>query len=70
MVNMHVNNKKIAVEEVEIKGANQASLILIGDADVITCSSVFDTPEDSLYIGKGVPVKPLVGRPILCEPME
>ncbi|GED70657.1 hypothetical protein BRE01_43590 [Brevibacillus reuszeri] len=70
MLNMRVNNKKIAVEEVEIPEATKASLILIGDADVITCSSVFDTPEDSLFIGKEVPIKPLVGRPILCEPME
>lgn len=58
-MNMTVNNKKIAVEEMEIKGVSKSSLILIGDAQVITCSSVFDTAEDSLIISKQVPIRPL-----------
>ena len=69
-LNMCVNNKKIAVEEMEVGGATQSSLILIGDADVITCSSVFDTPADSLLMNKEVPIRPLARRPILTEPQD
>lgn len=55
---MTVNNKKIAIEEMEIEGVSQSSLILIGDADVITSTAVFDTPRDSLIMSKELPIKP------------
>ncbi|MGG1661652.1 hypothetical protein [Brevibacillus sp. NRS-1366] len=56
---MKVNNKKIAIEEMEIDGVQKSSLVLIGDADVISCTAVFDTPRDSLIISKEVPIKPI-----------
>lgn len=47
-MDMTVINKKIAVDELKIQDVTRSSLVLIGDADVITCSSIFNTPEDSL----------------------
>ena len=63
---MTVNNKKIAIEEMEIEGVSQSSLILIGDADVISCTAVFDTPRDSLIKSKEIPIKPLTKN--ACAP--
>jgi spore germination protein PD len=47
-MDMTVINKKIAVDELKIQDVTRSSLVLIGDADVITCSSIFNTPQDSL----------------------
>jgi spore germination protein PD len=58
-MNMKVNNKSVSVEAIEIENISVSSLVLIGDAEVITCSSVFDTARDSLIISKDIPIKPL-----------
>lgn len=58
-MNMSVNNKKIIIEEIALDSVSQSSVVLIGDADVITCSTVFDTPKDSFIMSKQVPIKPL-----------
>ncbi|MED1725909.1 hypothetical protein [Brevibacillus parabrevis] len=57
-MNMKVNNKKIALGDIKVGGVQQSSLVLIGDADVISCTSVFDTPKDSLIYSKEVPIRP------------
>ncbi|MFD2371102.1 hypothetical protein ACFSO0_14360 [Brevibacillus sp. GCM10020057] len=54
---MTVNNKKLEVGEIQSNDVSQSSLILIGDAEEIVCSSVFDTPADSLVISKEVPIR-------------
>lgn len=56
---MTVNNIKIAVEEMEIEGVEKCSLVLIGDTEIMTCSTVYDTPKDSVIISKQVPIRPL-----------
>lgn len=56
---MTVTNKKIAVEEIEIGGVGSSSLVLVGDTEAITSSSIFDTPADSLIISPQVPLKPV-----------
>ncbi|MGO0062030.1 hypothetical protein ACTID9_18695 [Brevibacillus fluminis] len=43
-----VKNESITIKEVEVESVTRSSLVLIGDADVITCSSIFDTPVHSL----------------------
>lgn len=53
-----INNKCMKVDEIEITGVTQSSFVLIGDADVVDCVTLFDTPEDSLIISKQVPLKP------------
>ncbi|MGZ0049956.1 hypothetical protein [Brevibacillus gelatini] len=40
----------------------QSSLVLIGDAEVIRCSSVYDTADDSLIFSKEVPIRPTTPR--------
>ncbi|RNB80957.1 hypothetical protein [Brevibacillus panacihumi] len=53
-----INNKCLKVDEVEVTSIAQSSLLLIGDAEVIDCQTVFDTPRDSLIISKQVPLQP------------
>ncbi|MGG3884721.1 hypothetical protein [Brevibacillus panacihumi] len=53
-----MNNKCLKVDEVEVTSIAQSSLLLIGDAEVIDCQTVFDTPRDSLIISKQVPLQP------------
>jgi spore germination protein PD len=55
---MTVVNKRLKVGEIEVGGLGSSSVVLIGDTDIITSSSYFDTPEDSLIFSRQIPVKP------------
>lgn len=57
-MNFQVNNKKLKVGEVEVGGIGNASLFLVGDAEVITNASIFDTPADSLIYNPKIPIFP------------
>jgi spore germination protein PD len=48
---LQVENKVLSVGDISLDGVASASLFLIGDADTIMLSSVFDTPPESLIIG-------------------
>ncbi len=52
-----VHNKKIKLGKIEIGGVGNSSIVLVGDTEVITCSSIFDTPSDSLIFSPHVPIK-------------
>lgn len=58
-MNVRIRNKKIEVGKIKVSGVGSASLVLIGDAEVITSASVFDTPADSLIYSPKVPYFPL-----------
>ncbi|WP_391560727.1 spore gernimation protein GerPD [Robertmurraya sp.] len=58
-MNVRIRNKKIQVGNVKVGGVGSASLFLIGDAEVITSASVFDTPADSLIYSPKVPFFPV-----------
>jgi spore germination protein PD len=58
-MNFTVVNKEISVGDIRIIGVTSSSVFLIGDADVITLSSLFDTPPESLIIGPLVPLGPV-----------
>ncbi|MET3288181.1 UNVERIFIED_CONTAM: hypothetical protein ABID98_000751 [Brevibacillus sp. OAP136] len=49
---MTVKNESITIKEVEVGSVTRSSIVLIGDVDVITSSSIFDTPPDSLIRDK------------------
>ncbi|QNG59670.1 spore gernimation protein GerPD [Bacillus sp. PAMC26568] len=53
-----VVNKEICVGTIRVTGVASSSVFLIGDANCITLSSVFDTPPESLIIGPFVPLAP------------
>lgn len=55
-MNFTVTNKEISVGDVRIIGVSTSSIFLIGDTKIIKCSSVFDTPPESLIIGPLVPL--------------
>ncbi|MFM1653390.1 hypothetical protein ACI7RC_14960 [Brevibacillus sp. B_LB10_24] len=57
-MNMKVTNRKLAVNNIEFDEVIRSSLVLLGDAEVITCSSVFDTPADSLIFSPVIPFVP------------
>jgi spore germination protein PD len=51
-MNFNVVNEGLSVGNVRITGVTTSSIFLIGDAEHIDCSSVFDTPPESLIIGQ------------------
>ncbi|NQD65369.1 spore gernimation protein GerPD [Bacillus haikouensis] len=53
---LQVINRELSVGNIDIAGVASASLVLIGDADVIQLASAFDTPPESLLIGPFVPL--------------
>ncbi len=53
-----VINHELSVGTIRIIGVSTSSLFLIGDSQVITLSSIFDTPPESLIIGPLVPLSP------------
>ncbi|MEG9296299.1 spore gernimation protein GerPD [Mangrovibacillus sp. Mu-81] len=57
-MNLQVINRELSVGSIDIEGVASASLVLIGDADVIQLASAFDTPPESLLIGPFVPLSP------------
>ncbi|MFA8438184.1 spore gernimation protein GerPD [Pueribacillus sp. YX66] len=50
----YVVNRGLAVGNIRILGVASSSLVLIGDADMITLGSVFDTPPESYIVGAQV----------------
>jgi spore germination protein PD len=54
-LNFHVVNKQIAVGDVRILGVAASSVFLIGDTEVISLSSMADTPPESVILGPLTP---------------
>lgn len=57
---MVVENKGILIGDINVIGVSSSSVFLIGDTETIICSSIFDTPPESLIIGPLVPLAPQV----------
>lgn len=55
-MNMRVRNEKMDVKSIQIDAVASSSIFLIGDAEVITCSSIFDTPADSFIQDPQIPI--------------
>ncbi len=55
-MNFTVVNKKVCVDDIRVVGVTSSSIFLVGDADSISLSSVFDTPPESLIIGPFLPL--------------
>lgn len=53
-----VNNKQLCVGDLIAEGVGSSSLVLVGDANVITSYSYFDTPASSLIFSPEVPLNP------------
>ncbi|MDR6554339.1 spore gernimation protein GerPD [Paenibacillus qinlingensis] len=56
MFQLHVENKQLCVGDIRIVGVSSASVFLIGDTEVISLSSMFDTPPESVIISPFVPL--------------
>jgi spore germination protein PD len=56
MLNLHVENKQLFVGDVRIIGVASSSIFLIGDTEVVSLSSMFDTPPESVIISPFVPL--------------
>lgn len=52
---LQIVNKQLQVNYIRILGVASSSVVLIGDTRSINCSSVFDTPPESLIVGPFVP---------------
>jgi spore germination protein PD len=52
-MNMKVVNHALCVGDIRIVGVSSSSVFLIGDTEQIVCSSIFDTPPESVIVGPG-----------------
>ncbi|MCP3742144.1 spore gernimation protein GerPD [Rossellomorea sp. BNER] len=57
-MNLQVINRDLCVGNIKIDGVASASLVLVGDANIIQNAATFDTPAESLIIGPLVPLTP------------
>jgi spore germination protein PD len=58
-MNFTVVNKNLNVDTIRILGVATAAVVLIGDAECIGASSIYDTPPESLIVGRSfVPLAP------------
>jgi len=58
-MNFTVVNKNIHVGQIRVIAVATASVFLVGDAECIGTSSIFDTPPESLIIGRSfIPLAP------------
>jgi spore germination protein PD len=55
-MNFTVVNKEISIGEIRIIAVSSSSVFIIGDTEIITCSSIIDTPPESLIVGPLVPL--------------
>lgn len=57
-MNFRVTNHALCVGEVRIIGVSTSSVFIIGDTQTIVCSSIFDTPPESVSSGPLTPLPP------------
>lgn len=50
MIQMTVVNKEINVNSIRVINVSGSSILMVGDSEDIKCSSVSDTPPESLNI--------------------
>ncbi|TDF98140.1 spore gernimation protein GerPD [Paenibacillus piri] len=55
-MNFQVTNKSLCVGDVRVVGVSSSSVFLIGDTEQIICSSIFDTPPESVIVGVETPL--------------
>lgn len=60
-MNFTVINKGLRVDRIHIMGVSSSSTFIVGDTQWITCSSIFDTPPESVIVGLP-PIKPSDNR--------
>lgn len=57
-MNFIVINHEISVGEIKINAVSSSSILLVGDSQEISCSSIFDTPPEAVTLGPFVPLSP------------
>lgn len=55
---IEVVNKEISVGEIRIIAVASSSVVLIGDTDEVTLSSMLDSPPEIVTVGPIVPLVP------------
>lgn len=63
---LNVMNKELSVGAIKVLSISSSSVFLVGDTQVINCSSVNDTPPDSLILG----AEPIIDQQPSPEPKE
>lgn len=53
---MTVINHNLSVDNIRLLAISSSSVLLVGDTEIISLSSIFDTPPESLIIGPLVPL--------------
>ncbi|OPA77869.1 spore gernimation protein GerPD [Paenibacillus selenitireducens] len=53
---MTVINKEIKVTSIRVTSVSTSSVLMVGDTEVIKCSSISDTPPESVIVTPAAPV--------------
>jgi spore germination protein PD len=53
---MEVINKGLHIGDIRIVGVAGSSVVLIGDTEIVTLSSISDTPPEAVIVGPIVPL--------------
>ncbi|WP_141506037.1 spore gernimation protein GerPD [Paenibacillus luteus] len=61
MLHFKVINHQLCVGQIEILGVSSASMLQVGDTDIVSLYAMFDTPPESVIVGPIAPF-PLPGN--------
>ncbi|WP_139994439.1 spore gernimation protein GerPD [Paenibacillus paridis] len=61
MLHFKVINHQLCVGQIEILGVSSASMMQVGDTDIVSLYAMFDTPPESVVVGPIAPF-PLPGN--------
>jgi spore germination protein PD len=53
---LNVTNGPVSVGSIRVIGVSLSASLLLGDTESITLSSYFDTPPESVIVGRSVPL--------------
>lgn len=53
---LEVVNKELHVGDIRIIGVSSSSLVLVGDTEIVTLSSIVDAPPEAVTVGPIVPL--------------
>ena len=59
---MQVVNKGIHIGNIRVTGVSSSSVVLVGDTEIVTLSSMQDTPPEAVHIGTIVPLPESAGE--------
>jgi spore germination protein PD len=55
MLHFKVINHQLSVGQIDVLGVSSASMLQVGDTDIVSLYAMFDTPPESVVVGPMAP---------------